>query len=145
VLHGLLTSKTYREKVGRDILLGPLFSTDGPAANRLQGGEVLYSSVDHMRDHPFAASFERIEREFGVGIVYGRKEFIDPLTGVKSHPEVILIDVRYYNPEKMGELKFILWKNYQVDSGKYEHIWDYEQYLRIAEPGLEAVRAIGVQ
>ena len=33
VLHGLVTSKTYRSEVGRDIFLGPLFSTEGPLDN----------------------------------------------------------------------------------------------------------------
>jgi hypothetical protein len=143
VLHGLITSKTYRSQVGRDILLGPLFSTDGPAEHRLHGGKVLYSGIDGIRNSPYNHDFARIEHEYGVRIVYGTKVFHDPLTGVTSEPEVLLIDVRHYNPEKMGVLKFILFKDYGIESGKYEYIWDYEQYCRIAEPGLEAVRAIG--
>ena len=143
VLHGLITSKVYRGKVGRDILLGPLFTTDGPAEGRLHGGEVLYSGVDGVRRTPYANDFARIEHDYGVKIVYGKKTFSDPLTGVTSHPEVLLVDVRHYNPEKMGVLKFMLFEKYGIESGQYEHIWDYEQYCRIAEPGLEAVRAIG--
>ena len=46
VLHGLLTSKAYNTAIQRDILMGPLFTTDGPAETRLHGGEVLYSSID---------------------------------------------------------------------------------------------------
>jgi hypothetical protein len=143
VLHGLITSKTYRSQVGRDILLGPLFSTDGPAEHRLHGGKVLYSGVDGIRNSPYANDFARIEHEYGVRLVYGKKVFHDPLTGVTSEPEVLLVDVRHYNPEKMGVLKFVLFQDYGIESGQYEHIWDYEQYCRIAEPGLEAIRAIG--
>jgi hypothetical protein len=143
VLHGLITSKSYRSQVGRDILLGPLFSTDGPMDSRLHGGTVLYSGVDGYRNTPFANDFARIEHDFGVKLIYGKKTFHDPLTGITSEPEVLLVDVRHYNPEKMGVLKFVLFKDYGIDSAAYEHIWDYEQYCRIAEPGLEAIRAIG--
>ncbi len=143
VLHGLITSKTYRGAVGRDILLGPLFSTDGPMEGRLHGGSVLYSGVDGYHNTPYANDFARIEHEFGVKLVYGRKNFIDPLTGISSDPEVLLVDVRHYHPEKIGLLKFLLFQDYGIDSGAYEHIWDYEQYCRIAEPGLEAIRALG--
>lgn len=143
VLHGLVTSNAYRAGVGRDILLGPLFTTDGPAEGRLHGGKVLYSGVDGYRNTPYAPDFERIEHDYGVKIVYGTKVFHDPLTGVTTEPEVILIDVRHFNPDKMSVLKFILFQDYGISSSLYEHIWDYEQYCRIAEPGLEAVRAIG--
>jgi HEAT repeat protein len=69
--------------------------------------------------------------------------YIAHLTGVTSEPEVLLMDVRHYSPEKMGVMKFLLFQDYGIESAQYEHIWDYEQYCRIAEPGLEAVRAIG--
>lgn len=143
VLHGLLTSKTYRASVGRDILLGPLFSTEGRAEDRLHGGEVLFSSIDHISKTPYGNDLARVAHDYGVGLVYGRKTFHDPLTGVTSNPEVLLIDVRHYHPAKMGVFKFILYEDYKIESQAYEHIWDYEQYCRIAEPGLEAVRALG--
>jgi hypothetical protein len=143
VLHGLITSKTYRAGVSRDILLGPLFSTDGPAENRLHGGQVLYSGLDGLHNTPYAADFARIEQTFGIKIIYGKKTFHDPLTGITSEPEVLLIDVRHYDPAKINALKFTLFQHYALESSRYEHIWDYEQYCRIAEPGLEAVRAIG--
>ena len=106
-------------------------------------GSSIYSGIDGIRNTPYANDFARIEHDYGVRIVYGKKTFHDPLTGITSEPEAILIDVRYYNPEKMGVLKFVLFQDYGIDSAKYEHIWDYEQYCRIAEPGLEALRAIG--
>jgi hypothetical protein len=143
VLHGLITSKTYRAEVRRDILLGPLFSTDGPAEGRLHGGQVLYSGLDGLHNTPHTADLARIEHDYGIKIVYGKKVFHDPLTGVTSEPEVILINVRHYEPARINALKFALFQQYGLESSRYEHIWDYEQYCRIAEPGLEAVRAIG--
>ncbi|HVS71269.1 MAG TPA: hypothetical protein VHQ47_08445 [Phycisphaerae bacterium] len=143
VLHGLITSKTYRGAVERDILLGPLFWPEGPAEGRLHGGTVLYSGLDGIRNTPYASDFAHIEHEYGVKLIYGKKTFHDPLTGVTFEPEVVLVDVRHYNPDKMGVLKFVLFKDYGIESGRYEHVWDYEQYCRIAEPGLAAVRAIG--
>ncbi len=143
VLHGLITSKTYHSQVSRDILLGPLFSTDGPAEGRLHGGRSFTRGVDGIRNTPYANDFARIEHDYGVKIVYGKKTFHDPLTGITCEPEVILIDVRHYNPGKMDVLKFVLFQDYGIESARYEHVWDYEQYCRIAEPGLEAIRAIG--
>lgn len=143
VLHGLLTSKAYSQVIRRDILLGPLFTTDGPAESRLGGGEVLYSSIDGIVSHPYAVRFAEIERTYGVNIVYGRKVFYDTLTGIKSDPEVLLIDVRHFDPGKIGIFKFMLFKDYGIESQRYEHVWDYEQYCRIAMPGLEALHAIG--
>ncbi len=143
VLHGLLTSKNYSQAVGRDILLGPLFSTDGPAESRLHGGEVLYSSIDGITGHPYGAQFAEIERRYGVALVYGRKTFYEKLTGVTSNPEVLLVDVRHFNAQKIGELKFMLYEEYGIESQKYDHVWDYEQYLRLALPGLDALHAIG--
>src|ERR1041385_333317 len=81
VLHGLITSKVYRAGVKRDILLGPLFTTDGPAEGRLHGGAVLYSGVDGISRTPFGNDLRRIEHEFGVKLIYGKKTFGDPLTG----------------------------------------------------------------
>ncbi|MEI8194777.1 MAG: hypothetical protein WCI73_02595, partial [Phycisphaerae bacterium] len=62
---------------------------------------------------------------------------------VKATPEVILIDVRHFDPAKMGVFKFMLFKDYGIESQRYEHVWDYEQYCRIAMPGLDALHAIG--
>ena len=75
--------------------------------------------------------------------IYGRKVFYDKLTGVKADPEVLLLDVRHFNPHEMGILKFKLFEDYGIESQRYDHIWDYEQYLRIALPGLDALHAIG--
>ncbi len=144
VLQGLLTSRTWSSRVDRDILVGPLFSTDGTAATRLgNNGEVLYSSMDGIVRHPFGHAFAEIERKFHVNIVYGRKVFFDSATGVKAFPEVLLLNVNHYDQARSNHFKFRLFEEFAIQSNKYEWIWDYEQYCRIAEPALEALHAVG--
>ncbi len=144
VLHGLLTSKNYSQAVDRDILVGPLFDTHGPAESRLgTGGEVLYSSMDGIVRHPLAAAFAEIERRYHVGIVYGRKVFFDKFTGVKSHPEVLLFNVAHFDGARMANFKFRLFERFGLESNRYDHIWDFEQYCRIAEPAVDALLAMG--
>ena len=133
VLQGLLTSRVYLEQAPRNILVGPFWPGDERGEQRLgPQGEVLYSSLDHLYRSPLAARFREIEQTFDVGIVYGRRRFVDKETGTVSVPEVLLIDVSRYDAKKIGEFKFELWKNFGIESSKYESIWDYEQYVRLA-------------
>lgn len=144
VLHGLLTSKYYSEHVERSILVGPLFNTDGPVELRLgQDGTVLYSSMDGIVQHPLASALAGVERKYHVDLIYGRKTFHDPFTGITAHPEVLLINVNHFESSRIGLFKFRLFKQYGIESNRYDHIWDYEQYLRIAEPAIDALLAIG--
>src|SRR5205823_874103 len=135
VLQGLLTSRTYLDKVQRNILVGPFWPSDGSGESRLgPQGEVLYSSLDSLYRSPLAAKFREIEQTFDVGIVYGRRKYTEKGTGVTSLPEVLLIDVSRYDAAKIGLFKFRLWEKFKIESAKYEHIWDFEQYMRLAEP-----------
>ena len=144
VLHGLLTSKVYLSQATRDILVGPFWPSDERGEKRLgAGGEVLYSSLDHLYRSPLAERFREIEQQFDVSIVYGRRKYIDKESGVTSVPEVLLIDVSRFDKEKVGIFKFDLWKTFGIDSGKYEGIWDYEQYVRLAQPAIAALHALG--
>ncbi len=144
VLQGLLTSRTYLDRVQRNILVGPFWPSDGYGEQRLgSGGEVLYSSLDNLYRSPLAERFRNIEQTFGVGIVYGRRKFTDKETGVTSLPEVLLIDVSRYDAKKIGEFKFQLWEKFGIDSAKYENVWDYEQYTRLAQPAIAALHALG--
>lgn len=144
VLQGLLTSRVYLDMVPRNILVGPFWPSDDIGERRLgPQGEVLYSSLDHLYRSPMAARFREIEQEHGVNIIYGRRKFIDKDTGVISTPEILLLDVSRSRPDKVGTFKFDLWKTFGIDSSKYEHIWDYEQYLRLAQPTIAALHALG--
>ncbi len=144
VLQGLLTSRIYLNKAQRNILVGPFWPSDGAGEHRLgAGGEVLYSSMDSLYRSPLAARFQEIEQAFDVGIVYGRRKFVDKETGVTSVPEVLLFDVSRYDAKKIGEFKFQLWEKFGIDSSKYENIWDYEQYMRLAQPAIAALHSLG--
>src|SRR5205814_322664 len=102
-----------------------------------------YSSLDSLYRSPMAARFREIEQEYDVAIVYGRRKFVDKETGVISVPEILLIDVSHFDMKKIGEFKFVLWEKFGIDSAKYENIWDYEQYMRLAKPAIAALHALG--
>jgi glycosyltransferase involved in cell wall biosynthesis len=144
VLQGLFTCNSYLEAVGRSILVGPLFSTEGPVSNRLgENGEVLYSSVDGLIQTGYLDAFRNIENTYNVGIVYGRRTFVDEHTGVKSSPEVLLIDITRTNKYAINEFKKHLFERFGIRSNLYENLWEYEQYVRLAPPAIAALKAIG--
>jgi glycosyltransferase involved in cell wall biosynthesis len=144
VLEGLVTSAEYSRAVDRTIFLCPLFSTQGEAVERLgPGGEVLYSSLDGLVAHPMAGAFLEIQQRFHVEIVYGRRILREPLSGTEERPEVILLDIGRMNPAEINVFKHKLFEAFGISSTRYEQSWDYEQYVRIAEPGLAVVKALG--
>jgi len=144
VLQGLLTCNSYLNAVERSILIGPLFSTEGSVSDRLgENGEVLYSSVDGLVNTGYTPAFRKIENFYNAGIIYGRRTFIDEQTGVKSSPEVLLIDVRDMNKEPVNEFKKHLFEEFGIRSHLYENLWEYEQYVRLAPPAIAALKAIG--
>ncbi len=144
VLQGLLTSPVYLESFRRNILVGPFWPMDATGEERLGSqGEVLYSSLDQLYRSPLASRFREIEQQFGVGIVYGRRKFADKATGVVSTPEVLLIDVSRFDEKRLATFKFDLWKQFGVESARYENVWDYEQYVRLALPTIAALHALG--
>jgi glycosyltransferase involved in cell wall biosynthesis len=144
VLEELISSQVYAGAVGRTILLCPLFSTAGGPDSRLgPGGEVLYSSVDGRTNHPLAGAFREIQRRYRVGLVYGRRLVRNALEGTEQRPEVLLIEVSHAAAEPVSALKAGFHRAFGITSTRYEHIWDYEQWVRLAEPGLAAVRALG--
>ena len=143
VLHGFFTSASYLEAIERSILVGPLFTTEGDVGQRLgEEGEVLYSSVDGMITPQYAPAFQRIEQLYNTGIVYGRRTFYDPKTGIKSSPEVLLFDVRHMNRHALNDFKRRLYEEFGVRSHLFEHLWEFEQYVRVAPPAIEALKAI---
>src|ERR1700760_621558 len=98
VLQGLLTSPVYLQRAQRNILVGPFWPSDDRGEQRLgPQGEVLYSSLDNLFRSPLAEKFRDIEQQFDVGIVYGRRRYINKETGIISTPEVLLIDVSRYD------------------------------------------------
>lgn len=145
VLQGLFTSRTYLDKIHRNILIGPHWSTDMTGEQRLgPNGEVLYSSFDNIQRTPLAARFREIEEHYSVNIVYGRRRYVEKATGVISTPEVVLIDVSRFDQSKLDHFKYACWRKFGLESAKYEHIYDYDQYMRLAPPAVQVLHALGV-
>ncbi len=146
VLRGFFTCPSYLKAVERSILVGPLFSAEGPRQDRLGSeGEVLYSSVDGFIPPEWRRIFEQVEGTYGVGIVYGRRTFADRETGVTSSPEVLLIDVRNSHPNPIHDFKRRMYENFGVQSHRHEQVWEYEQYVRLGPPAIAAIKALGVR
>ena len=144
VLEGLFTSPSYLDEVDRSILISPLFSMEGDLSNRLgSGGEVLYSSLDGYNNTSYYSSFRHIEDTFNVNIVYGRRTFTDHRHGHNSSPEVILIDISRIEEEPVNNLKAGMFAEFGIESHKYENLWEFEQYVRLAPPALAILKAIG--
>jgi glycogen synthase len=144
VLHGFFTSKPYLDAVERSILIGPLFTAEGSACERLgENSEVLYSSIDEFVNTGYASAFHKIENLYNAGIVYGRRKFIDEKTGIISSPEVVLIDVRNVDKGAINEFKRRLFEEFGLRSNLYEHLWEFEQYVRLAPVAIAVLKAIG--
>ncbi len=144
VLQGFFTCKSYLDAVERSILVGPLFTTEGSILDRLgEDGEVLYSSFDGLVNVGYASAFRKIEKYYNAGIVYGRRTFVDKETGVKSSPEVLLVDVRLMDKGVVDDFKRRLYEEFGIRSHLYENLWDYEQYIRLAPVAIDALKALG--
>ncbi len=146
VLEGLITSAEYAKTVNRTLLLCPLFTTEGGVETRLgPDGEVQYSSIDGRCDHPLAPAFREVQQRYGVEIVYGHRLLRDQLNGGAARPEVALIGVDRAQAHEVNRLKYRLHEAFGIDSTRFETSWDYEQYVRLAEPGLALARALGLR
>lgn len=144
VLNGLFTSTSYLDAVNRSIIIGPLFSTEGSVLDRLgEDSEVLYSSIDGLVNTGYMSAFRKIENFYNVGIVYGKRRFIDKHTGVESCPEVLLFDIRLMDKNIVNEFKRQLFEEFGIQSHLYENLWEYEQYVRLGPVAIEALKAIG--
>jgi len=145
VLEGLCTSPVYQERVGRNILVGPIFDGDQAAADQLRGfGEVLYAGALGVDTGQWAQTFRPVEDELGVSIIYGRRAFRDEETGRESRPEVLLLGIGRMREHPLAVFKLRLWEQFGIQSDQYD-AWDYEQYTRIALPAYRALQAMGVE
>ncbi len=143
VIAGLVTTEPYAETVSRTILVGPVLSTDRAGEDSLgPEGQVLYSSLDGIDTDNYHRKFRAIETTYDVGIIYGKRT-IDDSFGHKAEVEVLLVDVFHFNKDRLNLFKAELFKKFQVPSQPFEGIWEYEEYVRLAEPAFEALHAIG--
>ncbi len=144
VIAGLTTAEAYQQAVERTILLGPLLNTDAPVNRRLgRGGHVIYSSLDAICPPQWREKFLAIERTYDVGIVYGTRCVTDACTGRSVDVEAIVLDVFHVNLNRLNLFKKELFDKFFIPSHHFEHVWEYEQYVRLAEPGYEALKAVG--
>src|SRR5437868_681809 len=145
VLQGLFTSKVYLSGIHRNILVGPYWPTDAIGEQRLgPTGEVLYSSIDNIFRTPLTNRFREIEQHYNVSMIYGRRRYLDKATGVISTPEVVLIDVSRFDKNKIDHFKAACYRRFGLESSKYEDVYDFEQYMRLAPPAVQALHALGV-
>jgi hypothetical protein len=121
-----------------------LFTTECSVLDRLgPDGEVCYSSLDGLVNTGYASAFRKIEGFYNAGIVYGRRTFVDNQTGVKSSPEVVLVDIKQVDAGVINEFKRQLFEEFGIRSDLYEHLWEYEQYVRLAPVAMAVLKAIG--
>ncbi|MBS3734407.1 MAG: hypothetical protein KGY99_05715 [Phycisphaerae bacterium] len=144
VIAGLGTARAYDEAISRTVLLGPLMRTDQPVNRRLgEGGKLLYSSLDAIHTAPWSDRFRPIERTYDVGVTYGTRPVRAACSNKTVEAEVLLLDVFHANRDRLNLFKGELYRKFAVPSDQFEHTWEYEQYVRLAEPGFEALKAIG--
>ncbi len=151
VLEGLLTSKVYQSAVNRSIFCGPLPFADRRVADPVQrlgefGARCLYSGTDQFDPAGLGAILKPIEWSLGVKLVYGTRRFrqhaAGGLDGRTIECEVLLIDVSNPNLEKLAMFKWHLHEKHNIDSHRYEHGWDFEEWCRLALPAYHALSAI---
>jgi hypothetical protein len=145
VLEGLCTSPVYREAVGRDILVGPIFDGDARSVEQLaRVGEVRYASALGIDHGGWGARFGPIQHELGASFIYGVRHYRDEETGREAHPEVLLVGIGHMHAHPLAVFKLRLYETFGIRSDAYD-VWDYEQYLRIAMPAYRALQALGVE
>lgn len=143
VLQGLLTTRQYSRNVERTFLIGPHHEADVRENDCLgEGGEVLYSSSMGIRKTPHSDALQNIEKTYQVNLVYGKRRLVDDDSGVTIYPEVILVDVSSIAPEQLNSFKLRLFERFSIESERYEVNWEYEEYVRLAEPGYDALHSI---
>jgi hypothetical protein len=140
VLAGLITSQPYRQATERTILVGPL--VDRHRAEPLGvDGTVLYDNWSGVWSESVGTALYDIERQRGVRLVYGRRRFLCP-DGTQVEPEVLLVDVEGSVPHGLDHFKFLLFQAFGLASDRYDGEWEYEQYMRLAEPAYDAVMSL---
>lgn len=147
VLDGLLSSPAYRRAIGRSILLCPLWdvSPKRSPTDRLgdQDATVWYSTLDGIDERGLGALLGPIERDWGVRFVYGTRRWptaAEPDRFAES--EVLLVELADIHANRLNAVKGTLWERTGLESARYEHDRDYEQWCRLAGPALDAVVAL---
>lgn len=139
VLTGLITTGSYRRAVERTILVGPLLRRPGSEALGPEG-ILLHDSRHGVWSDAAGEALSKVEARRGVRILYGRRRLRCPDGAVE--PEVLLVDVESGAPNGLDRFKHQLYQAFGLASDRYEEEWEYELYVRLAEPAYEAVLAL---
>lgn len=147
VLEGLLTAGPYTQRVGRSILVAPLFVKGdiddplrrlGPDATRIR-----YSGPDGLDPEGLGAILRPIEWAFGTPIVYGERAVRAELDGGHEvTAEALVVDVSNPNQDRLRDFKRRLELSFDLHSSRYDSSWDFEEYCRLAEPAWHALLAL---
>ncbi|MCD6121302.1 MAG: hypothetical protein J7K04_05665 [Spirochaetales bacterium] len=143
VISGLCTADKYKGFFAETLLYGPLFDRNANVASRLgKDGEVMYSSIDNYDSGGYHEKFYSIVRDYKVDIVYGKRVLVNEFNINKTNrADTVLVSINRINEERLNEFKFELWQRYGIESNRYLS-WDYEQYVRIALPYLDILKAL---
>lgn len=134
VLRGLISSAKYHKAFRQTLLYTPLFHFEEDPANRLgENSELLYSGLDNLDTADWGLSFSKIEQKYCIHIVYGKKKFYP---GEQSSDflttDIVAVNIWNIPDPIVNDFKYKLWESYGIQSDKFAHDRDYEQYLRIA-------------
>ena len=138
VLEGLLTTRSYNGAIERTFLVGPLF----PGADLSSLDTILYRSSEGITDTPHAQALTEIEQRYHVEIVHGQRKFENKHQNVTTLTDVLLVNVSNSNEELTGHFKWQLYEHFAIESSRYENEWEFEEYVRLAEPAYAALQAI---
>ena len=138
VLEGLLTTRSYNQAVERTLLVGPLFS----GADLVTLESISYHASEGVTTTPYAKAFSEIENTYHVELIYGQRQFEGKDTKVSTFVDVLLINVSNSNEDLTNKFKWQLYEHFGIESNRYESEWEFEEYVRLAEPAFEALRVL---
>ncbi len=142
VLSGLCNTHSYQKEFPRTIFYGPLFEESTTIhPDRLgHDAEVHFSSLDGIEDNYL--ELHEICQKFHIDIVYGTRRIFDEIHPSHSTDvEIILVGIKRLKIDLIDLFKFQLWEKYRFQSDLYSE-WDCEQYIRLAVPFLDIVKAM---
>ncbi len=138
VLEGLLTTRTYNEAIERTFLVGPLFN--GADLNALN--TVMYHAAEGIYKTPYADELSKIEKTHHVELIYGQRRFENKDQQINTITDILLINVSNSNEDLTSQFKWQLYEHFGIDSTRYESEWEYEEYIRLAEPAYSALQTL---
>ncbi|NQV32789.1 MAG: hypothetical protein HQ515_08850 [Phycisphaeraceae bacterium] len=142
-LEGWLTSEAYHDSIERSIVVAPLLTSQSARTHRLgPEGEILYSTLDDINNTELGPVFDRIEAHLKIKLVYGFQTVLHPITRVPSRIETLLLDVRHMNRSIVNTFKRELFEDFGIQSHRFEHLWQYEQSVRLAPAAMAALEAL---